>query len=353
VEVEGDRIAGRGLGQPPREPDVQHGAVVAPGFVDLQVNGVAGREVTDGPDALDAIDAALLAHGVTSYLATLASPDDATIERAIPVLEARAADPSSPLEGLHVEGPYISPEYAGAHPPERIQPVPADVPPWLRSQAIRMVTLAPELPGAAELIAELRRLGVAVALGHSAATAWETRAAADAGAEMVTHIFNAMAPFHHREAGLAGAALTDERLMVSVIADNAHVAAPALELVRRTAGDRVILISDSTAAAAAPPGRYTMAGVEIERGEGDEVRTPDGRLAGGGLTLDDDMRGWATLTSATLAEAIRAATEVPAPLIGRTARLDAGAPADIVLLDRHGNVLRTMRRGRWIEAPGV
>jgi N-acetylglucosamine-6-phosphate deacetylase len=339
---------GRGLGEPAGEPDVRHLGVVAPGFVDLQVNGVAGHEVTDGPAALDGIDAALLAHGVTSYLATLASPDEQTVERSLPELERRAADPDSPLEGLHVEGPYLSPEYAGAHPLERIQPVPADVPGWLRSPAVRMVTLAPELPGAPELIAELRRLGVAVALGHSGATAWETRAAADAGAQMVTHIFNAMAPFHHREAGLVGAALTDERLMVSVIADNVHVAAPALELVRRAAGERVVLISDSTAAAAAPPGSYKMAGVAIESGDDDRVLTGEGRLAGSRLTLDADVRGWAALTSATLADAVRAATEVPAPLIGRSARLDAGAPANLVLLDRKAGVVRTMRRGRWV-----
>jgi N-acetylglucosamine-6-phosphate deacetylase len=349
VEVDGSEIAGVGRGEPPRAADVDHPGVVAPGFVDLQVNGVAGHDTAGGPEALDAIDAALLEHGVTSYVAVLASPDAELAERVMPELERRAADPESPLLGVHFEGPYISREYIGAHPPERVVPVPEHVPDWMRSPALSVVTLAPELPGAAKLIAELDRLGVMVSLGHSGATAWETRAATDAGARMVTHIFNAMTPIHHRETRLPGAALTDERLLVSVLADNVHVAAPALELVRRAAGDRVVLVSDATPGAAAPPGRYTMSGVEIVRHEDGSIRTPDGRLAGSGLTLDAHVRGWASLTSATLGEAIRAATEVPASLIGRSARLDRCAPADLVLLDRRSaEVVRVMRRGRWL-----
>ena len=349
MEVEGDRIAACGRGDPPHAPDVEHPGVVAPGLVDLQVNGAAGHDVVGGPQALDAIDAALLEHGVTSYLAAVASPDPELAARVLPELERRAADPESPLAGVHMEGPYISPEYAGAHPPERIAPVPDEVPDWMRSSAVAVVTIAPELPGAVRLIAELDRLGVTVSLGHSGATAWETRAAADAGARMVTHLFNAMAPIHHREVHLPGAALTDERLLVTVLADNVHLAAPALELARRAAGERVVLISDSTPGVDAPSGRYTMAGFEIERREDGSVRTLDGRLAGGGLMLDAHVRGWASLTSATLGEAIRAATEQPASLIGRSARLDPGAPADLVLLDRRTTeVVRVVRRGRWV-----
>jgi N-acetylglucosamine-6-phosphate deacetylase len=349
VEVDGEALADCGRGDPPREPDLDHAGVVAPGFVDLQVNGVAGHDTAGGPAALDAIDAALLEHGVTTYVAVIASPDAELAGRVMPELERRSADPESPLAGVHFEGPYISREYIGAHPPERVAAVPEHVPDWMRSPALAVVTIAPELPGAAQLIAELDRLGVLVSLGHSGATAWETRAATDAGARMVTHIFNAMTPIHHRETRLPGAALTDERLLISVLSDNVHVAAPALELVRRAAGDRVVLVSDSTPGAAAAPGRYTMSGVEIERLADGSIRTPDGRLAGSALTLDDHVRLWASLTSATLGEAIRAATELPASLIGRSARLDPGAPADLVLLDRRSaEVVRVMRRGRWL-----
>ena len=350
LEIDGGQVVQRGDGDPPREPDVAHDGVVAPGFVDLQVNGVAGHDVAAGPEDLDAVDAALVRQGVTTYVAVLASPDAALAERVMPEFERRSTDPASPLAGVHFEGPYISRDHIGAHPPERVVPVPERPPDWMRSPALAVVTLAPELPGAAALIAELDRMGVMVSLGHSGATAWETRAAADAGAQMVTHIFNAMAPIHHRETRLAGAALTDERLKVSVLSDNVHVAAPALELVHRAAGDRVVLVSDATPGAVAPPGRYSMSGVEVERHEDGTVRTPEGRLAGSGLTLDAHVRHWASLTSASLAEAIRAATEVPGSLIGRSARLDRGAPADLVLLDRRtSEVIRVMRRGEWVE----
>ena len=349
VEVEGGAIVRCERGDPPGEPDLRHGGVVAPGFVDLQVNGAAGHDAAGSADDLDAIDAAMLARGVTTYVAVLASPDAELAGRAMPELERRAADPASPLAGVHFEGPYISREYIGAHPPERVTDPPDHVPDWMRSPALALVTLAPELPGAVSLIAELDRLGVTVSLGHSGATAWETRAAADAGARMVTHIFNAMTPIHHRETRLPGAALTDERLLVSVLSDNVHVAAPALELVRRAAGDRVVLVSDATPGAHAEPGSYSMSGVEIVRHDDGSVRTPEGRLAGSALTLDAHMRLWASLTSATLGEAIQAATERPASLIGRSARLDRGAPADLVLLDRRSaEVQRVMRRGEWV-----
>ncbi|MFL5781445.1 MAG: N-acetylglucosamine-6-phosphate deacetylase [Thermoleophilaceae bacterium] len=350
IEVEGEAIARCEHGQPPREPDVRHEGVVAPGLVDLQVNGAAGHDAAGSADDLDAIDAAMLAHGVTTYVAVLASPDEALARRAMPELERRAADPSSPLAGVHFEGPYISRDYIGAHPPERVSDPPAHAPDWMRSPALAVVTLAPELPGATALIAELDRLGVMVSLGHSGATAWETRAAADAGAQMVTHIFNAMTPIHHRETRLPGAALTDDRLLISVLSDNVHVAAPALELVHRAAGDRVVLVSDATPGAHAEPGHYTMSGVEIVREKDGSIRTPDGRLAGSALTLDAHMRLWASLTSATLGEAIQAASERPASLIGRSARLDRGAPADVVLLDpRSAEVVRVMRHGRWLD----
>jgi N-acetylglucosamine-6-phosphate deacetylase len=349
VEVEGQAIAGCADGDPPRSPDVEHPGVVAPGYVDLQVNGLAGCDVAGPPEGLDAIDAALLQHGVTSYVGVLASPDAELCARVMPELERRSADPSSPLAGVHFEGPYISREYIGAHPPERVTNPPEHVPEWMHSPALAVVTLAPELPGAAALIAELDRLGVMVSLGHSGATAWETRAAADAGAQMVTHIFNAMTPIHHRETRLPGAALTDDRLKISILADNEHVAAPAMELVYRAAADRVVLVSDATPGAAAEPGTYWMSGVEIVRHEDGSVRTPAGKLAGSALTLDAHVRHWASLTSATLGEAIQAATEVPGSLIGRSARLDAGAPADIVLLDKNAEVARVMRRGEWVR----
>ncbi len=342
VEIDGARLAGAGHGPPAREPDEHVDGILAPGLVDLQVNGAGGHEVTDGAAALDAIDAIQLAHGVTRYLPTLVSPDDATAERALEQLGERMADPGSPVAGVHVEGPFLSREHAGMHPVARLRSPADGVPDWFAHPAIRLVTLAPELPGALDLIARLRASGTAVALGHSGADAGVARAAIDAGACLVTHIFDAMAPLGHRAPGLAGVALTDDRVHVSVIADGVHVHPLALELVRRAAGRRTVLVTDATPAAAAGPGRYRMAGVAIEARAG-AARTSGGRLAGSTLTLDRAVRDWHAMTEATLAEALFAAAQAPA------AAIHLEPAADLVLLDRAGAVRRVMRQGRWVR----
>jgi N-acetylglucosamine-6-phosphate deacetylase len=346
IEIEGDRIAAAGSGDPPRPPAEQHGEILAPGYCDLQVNGAGGHEVTEGDPALAAIDAIQLEHGVTAYLPTIVSADDSTVERSVAELEERVADPSSPVVGVHLEGPFLSPDHAGAHRADCLRTPAQGVPPYFSSPAVRLVTLAPELPGALELITELSARGVAVSLGHSAANADCVRRAVDAGARMVTHVFDAMAPFHHRAPGLVGVALTDPRVCVGVIADGLHVDPIALELARRAAGDRVVLVSDSTPAAAAPPGHYEMGGVELEATD-TGVRTVSGRLAGSALTLDAAVRNWYSMTGASLANAIMAASEAPATVLGLQIDLRPGSQADIVLLDDAGAVKQVMRLGRW------
>jgi N-acetylglucosamine-6-phosphate deacetylase len=304
--------------------------------------------VTGGSAALDAIDAIQLAHGVTSYLPTVVSTADADAARVVAEVAERAADPASPVAGVHLEGPFLDPRHAGMHETGHLR-APADgVPGYYRSPAVRLVTLAPELPGALDLIGELRGRGVAVSLGHSGAPAEVARRALDAGAGLVTHVFNAMARLDHRAPGLAGVALVDERAYVGVIADGLHVDPLVLELVRRAAGPRVMLVSDASPAAAAPPGVYEMGGVSIESDASGVVRTPTGKLAGSALTLDAAVRNWATMTAASPAEAIAAASETPAAALGIPAGLHAGNPADIVLLDGEVEVQRVMRRGSWV-----
>jgi N-acetylglucosamine-6-phosphate deacetylase len=349
LEIEGERIAATGKDAPPRSPDVRHEGVVAPGLFDLQVNGAGGQEVTGGPMSLDAIDAIQLERGVTGYLATVVSRDDATAERCVTELAERVADPWSPMSGIHLEGPFLSPDHAGAHRPEALRSPADGVPGYFSSAAVRLVTIAPELPGAIELIRELHARGVTVALGHSGASTAVARSALDAGARLVTHLFNAMAPLHHRAPGLAGVALADARAYVGVIADGVHVDPLVLEIVRRAAGARVVLVSDATPAAAAPPGRYELGGVAIEGISDGAPRLADGRLAGSSSTLDVAVRNWASMTEATIAEALVAATEAPAAALGVGAGLHPGSPADVVLFDDHGNVGRVMRRGRWLS----
>jgi N-acetylglucosamine-6-phosphate deacetylase len=247
-----------------------------------------------------------------------------------------------------VEGPFLSRHYSGMHPPERLRSPSEGVPAWLRAPPVRLVTLAPELPGALELTRELIASGVAVALGHSGADAATAAKAIDAGATLVTHVFNAMAPLAHRNPGLAGLALIDERVRVAVIADGVHIDALVLELVRRAAGSRAVLVSDATPAAAAAAGAYAMAGVAIESDDAGRVRTTDGRIAGSALTLDRALAGWLSQTGATLAQAVFAASEAPATVLGDEPSLAPGSPAELVVLDEAGCVRRVMHRGRWL-----
>jgi N-acetylglucosamine-6-phosphate deacetylase len=347
AELDGDRLTGIAHGQPPREPDERLDGVLAPGLCDLQVNGAGGHEVSGGAQALDAIDAIQLAHGVTSYLPTLVSPDDETAERALPELAARMADPASPVAGVHVEGPFLNPEQAGMHPLERLRSPADGVPEWLEHPAVRLVTIAPELPGSLDLIGRLSDRGVAVSLGHSAASADIAIGAIDSGACLVTHVFNAMPLMHPRAPGLAAAALSDERVHVGVIADGVHVQRPMLELLRRAVGARTVLVTDATPAAAAPGGRYEMAGVTIELGADGAAHRLDGTLAGSALTLDRAAASWPALTRATLGQALFAASQAP----GQAAGLWSGLPADLVVFGSGGAVRRVMRSGRWLDRP--
>ena len=341
AETDGARLASCGHGRPPRPPDERVDGVLTPALCDLQVNGAGGHEVAGGSSALDAIDALQLAHGVTSYLPTLISPDDETAERVLAEVAERMADPDSPVAGAHLEGPFISADHRGVHPFERLRTPEGGVPTWVEHPAVRIVTLAPELPGALALISRLHARGIAVALGHSGADADTARAGFDAGARLVTHVFDAMPPLHHRAPGLAGAALLDERVWVPAIADGVHLHPLVLELVRRAAGRRALLVTDATPATDSPPGRQRMAGLEIEA-VGGAARTPDGTLAGSTLTLDRALRNWTAMTEATLAEALYAAGEGPRA----AARLPTAA--DLVEVDCDGVVRRVMRRGAWL-----
>jgi N-acetylglucosamine-6-phosphate deacetylase len=251
---------------------------------------------------------------------------------------------------VHLEGPFLSPAHAGVHRSRLLRaPAGLPLPPAYASSALRLATLAPELEGALDLVRALRARGVTVSLGHSGADAATARAAFAAGAALVTHVFDAMAPLHHRAPGLAGAALVHPSALVAVIADGHHVHPLVLELVRRTAGRRVVLVSDASPAAAAPPGRYVLGEVAIERSPDGVARTADGVLAGSAILLDDAVRRWAALTGATLAEAVAAATETPASAIGLPSPLAPGAPADLVLFDDDdGAVVRVMRHGAWV-----
>jgi N-acetylglucosamine-6-phosphate deacetylase len=334
-------------GPPPAQPD-RRAHFVARGLCDLQVNGAGGRNVTGGEDALRAIDEIQLAHGVTSYLPTVISTSDREAAEAVAAIALRMQDPDSPIAGVHLEGPFLDPQHRGVHREEHLK-VPADgVPDYLWSGAVRMVTLAPELPGALELIEKLRSNGVIVSIGHSGASEEEAARGFEAGATSVTHLFNGMKRFEHRHPNIPGWALAEGGVTVCVIPDGHHVHPLVLKLVDRAARDRVVLVTDATPAAGADPGlSVTMAGVDL-RWDGDMVVDPDGRLAGSSLTLDAAVRQWVSHTGAPPAEAVLAASERPARLLGLPG-LQEGAPADLVLLDATLRVEAVMRNGEWVR----
>jgi N-acetylglucosamine-6-phosphate deacetylase len=313
-------------------------ALVTPGLIDLQVNGGFGHEVGPRPDALRALAAALPRTGVTSFLPTLISDTAAHYRDGLAAFAAARGAPGARPLGLHIEGPLLSVARAGAHRRDAIAAAdPAifhallDDPP--ARAALRMVTLAPERPGALALIARLSERGVLVSLGHTDASFDDFRRGIDAGATVATHLYNAMSPFRHREPGAIGAALTDDRITATVIADGVHSHAGALALALRAKGpDRLALVTDATAAAGMGPGMYALGG-EMVISDGHTVCRPDMTLAGSALTMDEAVRTFARLTGAPIEQAVHMATAVPARLLGlqNKGRIAPGADADLAL----------------------
>ena len=346
IMIEGSRVTASALGRPPGTPDVEHDGLVAPGLLDLQVNGAGGADALDGGDALDAIDDVLARRGVTSWLAALPTTEDERAAAAVTAVAERAADPAHGLAGAHLEGPFLSPDHAGAHRRELLRTPASGVPRHYLDPVVRLVTIAPELDGALELIRSLRRRGITVALGHTGADAGTALRALDAGATLVTHLFNAMAPLAHRAPGLVGVGLTDPRALPCVISDGIHLDPIMLRLCRAAARERILLVSDASAAAGADPGRYRLAGREVTLDVSGAVRTADGVLAGAGILLDEAARRWVRLTGAHLAEALAAASWRPARAIGLDL-LAPGSRADLVLVGEDGSTTRVLRCGRW------
>jgi N-acetylglucosamine-6-phosphate deacetylase len=296
--------------------------------IDLQVNGAGGHDLTSEPEAVWKVGAALTRFGVTAFLPTLVSPAWAVVDRAREALQAGPPPGyagATPL-GWHVEGPFLAPTKAGAHDPASLRsPSVEAVAGWSPDSGIRMVTLAPELPGALEVVRALVANGVVVSAGHSAATSDQAAAGFEAGIRGVTHLFNAMAPLDHREPGLVGAALADDRVTVWLIPDGLHVHPTVVGLVRRTVGpERFAIVSDAISALGVGPGRHHLAGRDIEV-DATSARLPDGVLAGSVIGLDEGVRNLAAFAGCSLDEARLAATRVPARLLGLSD--DASLPA--------------------------
>jgi N-acetylglucosamine-6-phosphate deacetylase len=333
------------------------GKGIAPGFLDVHYHGAF---VFPGDDAHhDALEeaASSVRHGTTGYLATTvawsAEELPARVEALSAALDATPDAGARPL-GLHLEGPWISTAAAGAQPSAGIHsPRPGEIEEVLGRAAglVRMVTLAPEIPGAFDLQARLLQRDVVVALGHSRAGVDEVEEAVDRGARHVTHLFNAMGPLHHRDPGLVGIALADPRLSADLICDGAHLHPQVVRFAARALGERLLLITDRVTPPHAP-GADASFGSGSLVDDGVALRTPDGRLAGSCLTLDRAIRNANAFANLTLLEAVRAATLGPARLLGIEAEhgtLRPGARADLAFLDECGKVVETWVGGRRVH----
>jgi len=321
-----------------------HG-VAAPGFVDLQVNGFAGVDFHSADtDGYRRAGRALLETGVTAFLPTLITAPEAQLTAALREVPPNGAAPH--VLGAHLEGPFLAPERLGTHPPSaRRDPDVELLERLLDAGPVMHVTLAPELPGALELVDLLRARGVTVSCGHSNATADEARDAFARGVRTVTHIFNAMRPFAAREPGLAGAALASGEVLVQVILDGVHLADDTAKLVWQAAGGRVALVTDAVAGAGIGDGNYRLGSIEFSVENG-VARRADRVLAGSTVTMIEAVRNLVAL-GAPLADALSAASEVPARIARRddVGRLAPGAPADLVVVNESLELERVLAAG--------
>jgi N-acetylglucosamine-6-phosphate deacetylase len=339
-------------------------AILAPGFVDIHIHGGAGHDVMNAdPSGLAAVERLLFKHGVTGYFpTTVTAPLDQTwsaLDRLANAIERAASDNSSrgaraqPL-GIHLEGPFISHVRRGVHPPENLMlpTLSAFDRFWEAARGhIRVMTIAPELEGAREVIAEAARRGVCVSLGHSDADLNSARAAVAAGARHATHGFNAMRPLDHREPGIVGEMLTDSRLSADIIADGIHLDPAIVELFLKAKGaDAAVLLTDAISATGMPEGRYRLGTFEVEVKNGRCLA--GGKLAGSVLTMDRAVRNVMQFAHWDLQHAVRLATLNPARVTGLANRgkLEAGAVADFVVLSPTGEVRNTIVHGQLSEA---
>jgi N-acetylglucosamine-6-phosphate deacetylase len=335
-------------------------AILGPGFVDIHIHGGAGLDVMRASESdLPRLGKFLITHGVTGYFpTTVAAPLDATsaaLGRLADAIEADAIATNDSVQarplGIHLEGPFLSHKRRGVHPPENLVMPTIEIFERLWQAArghVRMLTIAPELPGAMEVIAEAVRQKVCVSIGHSDAEMPIAQDAVKAGARHATHTFNAMRPLGHRDPGIIGEVLSDDRMSADIIVDGIHVDPAVVKLFLQAKGrERAVLITDAISATGMPDGRYQLGPIEVDVKDG--KCTSNGSLAGSVLTMDRAVRNVTQFSNWSLRDAVRAATLNPAQAVGLSGHhgvLAQGAGADFTVMSRAGRVLKTIVRGR-------
>jgi len=348
VTVEGDRVTAIDVASDPPSgaiggPD----AAILPGLIDIQVNGAYRQDFSDPSADVALVSRRLLEYGVTAFLPTIITSEPAAYGPCLENVNVTWTPGTARVLGVHIEGPFLNPKRTGTHNKAWVRPPDlVEVQGWLEHGGVRIVTLAPELPGADGVIRYLTDPGVVVSLGHSDATYSEAAAGAALGASLGTHLFNAMPPLLHRAPGLAGFLLAGHT-SVSLICDGVHVAPEVVALVARIkAPDELVLITDALAGFGEPIGRYELAGIEFVS-DGVVGRLPDGTLSGSLLPLNRALKNLVGLGVAPAA-AVQAATANPAKLLGlgdSSGRVEVGRPADLVVVDSDWEVIATIVGG--------
>lgn len=329
---------------------------LSPGFIDIHIHGAAGSDTMDASfGSLNTISRFLCSHGITAFLPTTMAASIQDMRSALSAAkESWFKVDGAQILGIHLEGPFLSREGAGAQDARFfLPPSPASFTELTGDDEdfVRIVTLAPELEGAEELIRHLKKRGIHAAIGHTSATYAQTIKAIESGADHASHLFNAMPPVHQREPGAAGAVL-DTEVTAELIADGIHVAYPVLRLAVKAKGSgRLILVSDAMSAAGMPDGSYELGGQSVFA-QGGEARLSSGALAGSVLTLDQAVRNLYHNTTLPLHEVIRIASQNPASLCGaqkNKGRIADGADADLVIFDDDIDVKEVYIMGRRVR----
>lgn len=330
--------------------------IVTPGFIDPHIHGCGGVDVMDSTyNSLNAVSRLIASHGTTAFLPTTVSSPPAVLTGAVEKLGglmSKSFDGAQPL-GIHLEGPFISPAKRGTHAAANVHaPNAALLEGWIRASnnSVRLLTVAPELDGVDSVLRVAKDFGVTVAMGHSNASYDEASAAASRGICYAVHTFNAMRGFAHRDPGIVGAVLTDDRVFAEIIADGIHVARPAVGLFARAKGkSRVLLATDSTAAAGMPDGRYVLGTGSVQVING-VCRDAEGRLAGSTLTQDAAFRNFVEWTGLPFEDALLGLTLNPARALKLEKKgvLEPGADADITIVDQSFRVITTFVGGRQV-----
>ncbi len=335
--------------------------LIVPGFIDLHIHGAAGHDLMEGtPEAVTTVSTYLARHGTTSYLATTVTASlERTLHAARGIAEMVKTAQTSPDKlpgaqplGIHFEGPFLNIKKRGAHPASQVRkPSVETLERFLEAAdgVAKIFTLAPEVDGALTVLEAARGHGLRIGIGHSNATHEEAERAIAAGASHAVHTFNAMRPFTHRDSGIIGAILTDDRITAELICDGIHVEPPAIRLLVKSKGlARVILVSDSLSGAGMPDGNYRLGNFTVHVAGG-VSRTVEGNLAGSTLTMDAAVRNLSSFTGLNYQQCLVCATQNPARVLGLEKQkgvIAPGADADLAVLDKNYYVTQTYVRGR-------